>query len=361
MERRRLAEALERLAVGDDPEAVETIERITRWRSGLAPLGEPADQLGGLKRAAELLPENLSLRVALAEALAATGFKEDADALAISAIRKGRPFDRLATSGADLRALESSEISQTLFHSVDTGRDFFSGRFKPAVVTAREALQIHWPDLAGKSVLDIGAYDGWYSFEAERRGAAKVTANDYYSWMADYPLIWAWVAEQQQQGLEPDTYHAPYPALDPRRQPGRKGFDLAKNILSSRVETAFGPIESIELEAPDVVLLLGVLYHSENPIGLLRRAYELTTSTLILETLSVEYPSSLDSPIWHFYGAGDVFRDNTTMWAPSCVAIREALLKVGFKHVEVYYGWDSAGYSEDQVSLECRLWVHAHK
>ena len=27
-------------------------------------------------------------------------------------------------------------------------------------------------DLTGKSVLDIGAWDGWFSFEAERHGAA---------------------------------------------------------------------------------------------------------------------------------------------------------------------------------------------
>src|SRR5450432_4453857 len=32
-------------------------------------------------------------------------------------------------------------------------------------------------DLTGKRVLDIGAWDGWFSFEAERRGA-EVTAVD---------------------------------------------------------------------------------------------------------------------------------------------------------------------------------------
>jgi 2-polyprenyl-3-methyl-5-hydroxy-6-metoxy-1,4-benzoquinol methylase len=33
-------------------------------------------------------------------------------------------------------------------------------------------------DLTGKRVLDIGAWDGWFSFEAERRGA-EVVALDY--------------------------------------------------------------------------------------------------------------------------------------------------------------------------------------
>ena len=36
--------------------------------------------------------------------------------------------------------------------------------------------------LAGQSVLDIGAWDGFFSFEAERRGASRVVAADHYSW-----------------------------------------------------------------------------------------------------------------------------------------------------------------------------------
>src|SRR6266568_9564153 len=37
-------------------------------------------------------------------------------------------------------------------------------------------------DLTGKTVLDIGAYDGFFSFEAERRGAARVVAADKFCW-----------------------------------------------------------------------------------------------------------------------------------------------------------------------------------
>ena len=37
-------------------------------------------------------------------------------------------------------------------------------------------------DLSGLSVLDIGAWDGYISFEAERRGARRVLATDSYVW-----------------------------------------------------------------------------------------------------------------------------------------------------------------------------------
>src|SRR5437867_1212065 len=37
-------------------------------------------------------------------------------------------------------------------------------------------------DLHGQTVLDIGAWDGFFSFECERRGAARVLAIDTYAW-----------------------------------------------------------------------------------------------------------------------------------------------------------------------------------
>ena len=37
-------------------------------------------------------------------------------------------------------------------------------------------------DLTGLSVLDIGAWHGYFSFECERRGAQRVLAIDNYAW-----------------------------------------------------------------------------------------------------------------------------------------------------------------------------------
>ena len=36
--------------------------------------------------------------------------------------------------------------------------------------------------LAGLSVLDVGAWDGFFAFECERRGATRVVASDHFSW-----------------------------------------------------------------------------------------------------------------------------------------------------------------------------------
>ena len=56
------------------------------------------------------------------------------------------------------------------------------------------------------SVLDVGAWDGFFSFEAERRGAARVLAIDSFSWEGD-----GWGS--------------------------KAGFELAHEALGSRVES----------------------------------------------------------------------------------------------------------------------------
>ena len=62
-----------------------------------------------------------------------------------------------------------------LGHGVNTGNKSAQRRF------ARRLKLMQIPnDLTGKKVLDIGAWDGYFSFEFERRGA-KVLATDLWS------------------------------------------------------------------------------------------------------------------------------------------------------------------------------------
>jgi hypothetical protein len=46
-------------------------------------------------------------------------------------------------------------------------------------------------DIAGKTVLDLGANDGYYSFKAEEKGAAEVTAMDIY-WGDGSTMVGGW-------------------------------------------------------------------------------------------------------------------------------------------------------------------------
>ena len=120
------------------------------------------------------------------------------------------------------------------FHQIDLGHGVVTPGIDPS---AARLPQYALPrDLSGKSVLDIGAWDGFFSFEAERRGAARVVALDSYVWRS--PLF------------------------------GRDGFDLARRTLDSKVEDVELEVLEIgpeKLGTFDLVIFSGVLYHMRHP------------------------------------------------------------------------------------------------
>src|ERR1700722_18505393 len=68
------------------------------------------------------------------------------------------------------------------FHSIDLGGSIVTpGAGSIEDLRARADVYFSLP-IKGSSLLDVGTWDGYYSFEAERRGAARVVAADYYVW-----------------------------------------------------------------------------------------------------------------------------------------------------------------------------------
>lgn len=66
------------------------------------------------------------------------------------------------------------------WHQIDLGQGVITSGPDPTIE------RIEWlgvpKDLRGKTVLDIGAWDGAFAFEAERRGASRVLAVDEFIW-----------------------------------------------------------------------------------------------------------------------------------------------------------------------------------
>ena len=88
------------------------------------------------------------------------------------------------------------------------------------------------PDVRGRSVLDVGAWDGKYSFEAERSGAARVVALDHYVWQLDWSAREAYWRECEAAGVLPDPA-ADARFLDREHLPGRRGFDVVAEFMST--------------------------------------------------------------------------------------------------------------------------------
>jgi tRNA (mo5U34)-methyltransferase len=156
------------------------------------------------------------------------------------------------------------------------------------------------PSLEGRTVLDIGAWDGFFSFECERRGAARVVAADYYSWRGG-----GWGTKD--------------------------GFQLAREALHSRVEDVEIDVMDLSPERVgtfDVVLFLGVLYHLRHPLLGLERVASVTRGLLIIET--VVDLVGFHRPALAFYPERELNNDPTNWWAPNVPAMHGMLRTVGF-------------------------------
>jgi tRNA (mo5U34)-methyltransferase len=169
--------------------------------------------------------------------------------------------------------------------------------------SADKLASLHLPDLTGKTVLDVGAFDGYFSFAAERLGASRVVAADTYVW---------------------------------RRPGGKDGFEYARDALGSSVEDVEVEVLDISPETVgqfDVVLFLGVLYHMRHPLLALERMASVTKELLVVETL-VDM-TFLRSPAAAFY-PWELLHDDTNWWGPNRAALLGMLRSVGFERVVPY-------------------------
>lgn len=241
------------------------------------------------------------------------------------------------------------------WHSIDLGNGVTTPGSKTAEMLQSEWAAIELPDLRGKSVLDIGGWDGYFSFEAERHGASRVAALDHYVWSLDLPRQQTYWRECREAGVQPEPYEQTE-FWQPDALPGKAGFDTARSVLASDVESIVADFAQDDLSSVgswDVVLFLGVLYHLKDPFDALRRLRELTGELAVVETHAVEVPGQEEVPLWHFYPGAELNADSSNWWAPNMAALRATLTAAGFSNVTVKRG-------PPPGAIDYRAVVHAH-
>jgi tRNA (mo5U34)-methyltransferase len=226
------------------------------------------------------------------------------------------------------------------WHSIDVGQGVVTPGIKQRDAILKELQSLRLPPLEGKSVLDIGTWDGFYSFEAERLGANRVVALDQYVWSIDMPGHYKYWHECKERGIAPALpQETPY--WHPDTLPGRRGFDTAHALLGSRVQPVAGDFMTMDLEPLgtfDVVLFLGVLYHMEDPMAALRRVASLTREVAIIETHAVVVPGHEHLELCEFYSSDQLLGDYTNWWGPNLKAMEGMCQAAGFSRVEVLAG-----------------------
>ena len=163
-------------------------------------------------------------------------------------------------------------------------------------------------DLTGWSVLDLGAWHGFFSFECERRGADRVLAVDNFAW---------------------NTF-------------GMDEFLSAHRRIGSKVEHQRVDIHDLDpavIGQFDLVLMLGVFYHLRNPLAALERIRTVTKRRLICEThvllpfMHERYPL-----VPFFPGDENAEEGPYEMCAmPTLEALRQMLRAAGFDDVDTVY------------------------
>jgi tRNA (mo5U34)-methyltransferase len=250
------------------------------------------------------------------------------------------------------------------FHSIDFGDGVVSPGTKSQEQLRGELDGLQLPDLSGKTVLDIGAWDGFFSFEAERRGARRVVALDYFVWSLDLPAMIQYAERRDAAGKVRSLFDRVPGVWQPWRLPGKAGFDTAHALLGSNVEHViadFRTTDPVSLGSFDIVLFLGVLYHLENPLAAMRKLSLLTRELAIIETASIAVPDREQEALWEFYGENELAHDSSNWWAPSLTGLKSICVAAGFRRVEMTGGGGPPAASPDAPIQRQRLIVQAWK
>jgi len=190
------------------------------------------------------------------------------------------------------------------FQKIELFPDYFSpGWSNPAT----EKLPFYGlpEDLTGMRVLDIGCAEGFFSFEAERRGAREVVAIDSF----------------------PDSI---------------RRFNIVKEARQSNANAFLVNVYDLEpkrLGTFDLVLFYGVFYHLKHPQYSLERIMSVCSGDMLFQTFVYEEPAIGNVP-WAKYhphgllsGANKEDWDLTVFWLFNSAACVAMLDSIGFQDI----------------------------
>jgi tRNA (mo5U34)-methyltransferase len=158
----------------------------------------------------------------------------------------------------------------------------------------------------GKTVLDIGCWDGFNSFEASKRGASRVLAADHFAW--------------SDQGWG-----------------NRRSFEIARANIAPNVEVMDIDLPDMtpeQLGTFDVVLFAGIFYHLRHPLIGIEQASKLSKDWLIVETAMDA--ADCDRPAMIFYPGKELGNDPSNWWGPNRLCVEAMLRDQGFSRVEFF-------------------------
>lgn len=180
-------------------------------------------------------------------------------------------------------------------------------------------------DLTGKRVLDVGGWDGYWTFEALKRGAKEVVCIDDFS----------------------DTLGS----LTKEQRPAWETFDLCREALGysedvcKRTAMSVYNITEEEFGRFDVVMFFGTLYHCKYPQLALDKLSLICDGRIYIESAVLDsysvyrggigkgYPEDV---VVEFYPANQYGSNESNWWVPSLKCLGAMLSAADFKNIEIW-------------------------
>jgi tRNA (mo5U34)-methyltransferase len=201
--------------------------------------------------------------------------------------------------------------------------------------------------LDGLRVLDVGAWDGYWTFEALRRGAREAVAIDDFSDFLGH--------------------------LDKRQRPAWETFDFCRAELGydehrcKRHEMSVYEVSEATLGRFDVVFFFGTLYHLRHPLLALDRLADLCDGEIFVESAILDDYSpyrggighgySGDQRVMEFYPGKEYGNNDSNWWCPTISCLASMVVAAGFR--EGVRGWKLA--AQPKHLPHCRGFVTARK
>jgi len=182
--------------------------------------------------------------------------------------------------------------------------------------------------LEGLRVLDVGAWDGYWTFEALKRGAKEVVAIDDFT---DF-----------------------LGSLENKDRRAWETFDLCKNALGyddnscKRIDMSVYDVSLEALGSFDVVFCFGTLYHLRHPLLALDKLSAICNGRIFVESAILDdyspyqggighgYKSNVGHTLMEFYPGDEYGNNYSNWWVPTLVCMAKMVSSAGFSEVQMH-------------------------
>ena len=200
-------------------------------------------------------------------------------------------------------------------------------------------------DVRGKSVLDVGTATGFLSFEAEKRGAARVLSVDQRDGASQQFLPFANKPYYRDHAQWAEQYRAEI-------ERWKNAYWLSHRLLGSKAEVFYGDVYDLpkELGQFDIAIVGSVLEHLSDPITALGSIARLTTERIVVVTPLLE----TEDRIARFEGDASRPEADFTWWTYSIGLYREIFAILGFAIEKVsrsHYRYMYGNRDEERATL----------